>query len=352
MDPERGHSSTRRAPRTLKWAVLSVAAAVTTTLVRPAFGWDDFGHLQVTAEAYEHLKPDSKHRAAELVRLNPRYSEWTKGVAASQRDRVAFILAATWADAIKSDPEYTDKNDQQSLPAAAQNHGYTDKLRHRYWHFVDQPFSPDHTPMLAALAPNAQTQIEAFRATIAYGEAEDALKSYDLVWLLHLVGDLHQPLHCVSRYDAAAPSGDRGGNSVRITGASLPTVCDDAKYCKAPPNELHAFFDDITGEGNRLDRVTAAVKMLPKVKDSLATNIDVAAWLKEGLESAETAVYVSPIGVGDGPFTIDASYERAALALARHRIALAGLRLAQLLDDVLVKEAAAKKQRNNPHHET
>jgi hypothetical protein len=313
---------------------------------RPAFAWDDFGHLQVTAEAYAHLKSHSKQRAAELVRLNPRYSQWTKGIAPGQRDRVAFITAATWADSIKSDPEYTDNDDNQNLPSAGQNLGYTDKLRHRYWHFVDQPFSPDHTPTLAAPVPNAQTQIEAFRAAIAYGDTEDALKSYDLVWLLHLVGDLHQPLHCVSRYDAVDPKGDRGGNSVRITGASLPTICDDVKYCKKPPNELHAFFDDITGEGAHLDRVTAAVKMLPKVKDSLATTIDVAAWLKEGLESAETAVYVSPIGIGDGPFTIDASYERAALALARQRIALAGLRLAQLLDDVFDKEAAAKKRRN------
>src|SRR6202042_1762839 len=77
------------------------------------------------------------------------------------------------------------------------NVGYTDLLRHRYWHFVDTPFSQDGSTLPAIPAPNAQTQIAAFRAVLASAEP-DELKSYDLVWLLHLVGDVHQPLHCVT----------------------------------------------------------------------------------------------------------------------------------------------------------
>jgi len=78
-------------------------------------------------------------------------------------------------------------------------------LRHKYWHFVDKPFSKDGTTHFPELPiPNAQTQIDAFRAVLA-SNADDALKSYDLVWLLHLVGDVHQPLHASSRVSRAAP---------------------------------------------------------------------------------------------------------------------------------------------------
>jgi hypothetical protein len=46
--------------------------------------------------------------------------------------------------------------------------------------------------------------------------------------------------------------------------------------------------------------------------------------------------------VGDGPFAIDAKYQDEATALAKQRIALAGARLAALLDDTFAKEAKAK----------
>jgi hypothetical protein len=35
-------------------------------------------------------------------------------------------------------------------------------------------------------------------------------------YLVHLVGDIHQPLHSVSLYNTTFPSGDRGGNSLKI----------------------------------------------------------------------------------------------------------------------------------------
>jgi hypothetical protein len=45
----------------------------------------------------------------------------------------------------------------------------------------------------------------------------DKLKSYDLSWLLHLVGDLHQPLHSTTRVGATDLDGDDGGNGVKLT---------------------------------------------------------------------------------------------------------------------------------------
>jgi len=47
-------------------------------------------------------------------------------------------------------------------------------------------------------------------------ESEDDLKSHDLSWLLHLVGDLHQALHCTTRVGQTQPDADAGGNRVTL----------------------------------------------------------------------------------------------------------------------------------------
>jgi len=90
--------------------------------------------------------------------------------------------------------------------------------------------------------PNAQTQIAAFRAVLASISNDpnlDKLKSYDLSWLLHLIGDVHQPLRSTTRVSTTKPDGDDGGNGVKLTS----------------PANLHTFWDDVLGGGNAsLDR--------------------------------------------------------------------------------------------------
>jgi hypothetical protein len=320
-------------------AAFVVAAFVVASALAPgaARAWDDFGHMEVAAIAYGSLTAKTKAKVAKLLALNPRYASWIVGASASERPRAAFMRAATWADSIKSDPTYA-ATDKQSAPTAGQNLGYGDHLRHGYWHFVDQPFSPDGTALPPPPAPNAATQLPVLRAALAAADTPDDLKSYDLVWLLHLVGDVHQPLHCVSRYDAAEPAGDRGGNNVKITGNAPPPVCDDPRYCPfGPPNELHAFLDDITGAGYATAPALAAAAKLPKAPKTAAAVKDESVWIAEGLELARTKVYVTPIGVGDGPFAVTAAYQAAVSELGKKRIALAGARLANLLNDALGK---------------
>src|SRR5262249_47503449 len=132
-----------------------------------------------------------------------------------------FIIAATWADRIKSAPDYHadgthDGNRPPNDPSASRNTGYDDFAQHKYWHFVDLPFTRDNTALPTIPTPNAQTQITAFRAVLA-SNSPDKLKSYDLSWLLHLIGDVHQPLHSTTRVSASKPDGDDGGNGVKLT---------------------------------------------------------------------------------------------------------------------------------------
>jgi hypothetical protein len=303
---------------------------------RAARAWDDFGHMVVAAAAYKRLNATTKRNVARLLKLNPRYTNWVVGARKGDEDRMAFMRAATWADSIKIDPLYHD--DPQDLPAAGQNIGYADTFRHSYWHYVNQPFSPDGTTLVPAPAPNVATQLPVLRTALAAPGTTDDVKSYDLVWLLHLVGDVHQPLHCVARFDAADKTGDRGGNAVGITGNTQPPVCDDPRYCPfGPPRDLHAFYDTISGSGYAAGPAEEAAAHLPAPDAKLAAVRDGAVWVKEGVDLASSAVYVSPIGVGDGPFTVTPEYQRAAGTLGKQRMALAAARLANLLNEALGK---------------
>ena len=143
------------------------------------------------------------------------------------------MRAATWPDIIRTAPGY--RADPIDDPGATQNIGYADKLQHRYWHYKDLPFSPDGTPTQPPPEPNAETQIRALRTALASPTTSDDVKSYDMVWLEHLVGDVHQPLHATSRFTAALPAGDRGGNSIAICRATA------AACSKQSAKALHSF---------------------------------------------------------------------------------------------------------------
>src|SRR5262249_43894278 len=202
----------------------------------------------------------------------------------------------------KNDPAYTE--DQPRSKVAAQSLGYDDHFKHRSWHYINRPLSPDGTPLVPPETPNVATQIRALRAALAADDTSDDVKSYALVWLLHLVGAVPQPLHCVARFDRAQPRGDSGGNAVEITGGSQPSPCDDPRYCPyGPPKNLHFFWDDLEGASYATQPALAASARLPKPDPKKAAVRDEEVWIDEGFELARTVVYVPPIGVGAGPFT-------------------------------------------------
>lgn len=279
--------------------------------------------MVIAALAYEQLEQGVKTRVDELLKLNPQHEAWTRGVSTKLAPEVAFVRAATWPDFIKSQPDYVRDGDRPSGPSSSQNIGYADKLQHRYWHYIDIPFSTDGTPLEEPEAPNAETQIEAFRATLASPDASEDVKSYDLVWLLHLVGDVHQPLHATSRFSVGLPHGDRGGNSVKVT-------CGPS--CSAL--NLHAFWDGVLGAGNSAAAAIGAARKLAKqgLPKATGTLVD---WTHESEKAAESAVYAPPVGAGVGPYALSAAYQARARAVADERVRLAGARLAGLLTAAL-----------------
>lgn len=104
------------------------------------------------------------------------------------------------------------------------------------WHFIDKPYVEDGTfPTLnyTALTLNAinlvKTSVSVLSTNVNKTTAERALFAR---YLVHVIGDIHQPLHSVSLFNATFPKGDRGGNDIKVT---LPN--GTANF------NLHAFWD-------------------------------------------------------------------------------------------------------------
>jgi hypothetical protein len=282
--------------------------------------------MTVAYVAYQKLSPAEKARVSVLLQLNPNYQRWLtyipSGTSGADRDMYVFMMAATWPDEIKAmGSHFVGTDTPPHAELATLNDGYTAMKTHKYWHFSDVPLGSDTANPAPLSVPTVTQKITAFRAALASKEA-DPIKSYDLVWLIHLVGDVHQPLHCSTRVSAANPRGDEGGNLVVVNG---------------PAKELHAFWDGALGEGDTKNFMTAVKvgESLPEPDAALVNDDKEDDWAAESYALAGSSVYVDPIGPGLGSFTVTTAYTANAQHIAKQRVALAGARLASVLKTAL-----------------
>jgi len=311
----------------------------------PAAAWNGRGHMVVAAVAWDEMTPAARARASELVRLNPRYAAWTSGVPDSLRDEIAFIKAATWPDELRkmvcsTGPECI--HDDRYTPADAdadQNIGYADHRLRRYWHFKDLAFSTDSTPTKEPFSPNAETQIVAFSDSLVRPDLNDEAKSFNLSWLLHLVGDVHQPLHATARFSHAFPEGDSGGNDEIVCNPQPATCVMTGRYVE----KLHTLWDGAIGTNSSATAARSKAKsLLATAHDPNSflgvivarTDLDALppAWLNESFQLAQKYAYASPIGDGKGPHFPTQEYRTNAGSIASQQVVIAGMRLARVLN--------------------
>jgi hypothetical protein len=299
-------------------------------LAVPASAWNATGHRAIAAIAYERLTPAVRARVDEFLKNHPDYGMLlTTGAPADPegRARAAFLAAAVWPDTIKGDPRFYDdlRKDVQPTPLIQ---GFPDMARHTNWHYYDVPYSADGTPPKEAAVPNALTEIRRLMKETSDPSVGATQLSYDLPWIEHIIGDLHQPLHCVSRFLRSQPNGDAGGNFVFVS----------------PGGNLHAFWDDLAGADSSnvyiLRYASDAVAAHPPPGDlgeNPAFEIDPEVWIHEGFEIAKTDVYAfgPDTGSREAPIRLSAGYQESAKKIAQARIALAGYRLAAVLNALL-----------------
>jgi len=297
-------------------ALLSFAALAT-----PALAWDPAGHMLVGQIAWEHTKPAARERVTQLVqRLETTYNEG---------QRYHFITAGCWMDDMRSKKGY---------PWAK-------------WHYVTIDWTPDGSAFALPGAPHVVWAIEESLKTLRDPDARPEDAALAVAMLIHFVGDVHQPLHATDR-------GDRGGNGVLISGVPFSDL-----WPGTIPN-LHTFWDkafrfDGGGKkvveqwnaGNVANRPKAPGEgVIPTEAAKIAAEFprgkyagplgkrDPVEWAKESHAIGCTTGYPAnarPSDVEVAPITPE--FASKARLLALERIALAGYRLADLLNELLAK---------------
>lgn len=150
--------------------------AITVLSFQCAFAWGVTGHRVVAEIAQRHLSKKAKKEIKKLL------------------DGQSLAYWANWADFIKSDTTH------------AFDHIYK-------WHYVDLPGNISKDVFLKDLhdqhGENLFTQIQAMQQQLKNKDLAIEQRRTALILLVHLVGDLHQPLH-VGRDE------DQGGNKISL----------------------------------------------------------------------------------------------------------------------------------------
>lgn len=265
------------------------------TLALPLAAWNETGHKTVASIAYQNLKKPVRDRVDALLKQHPDYATW-KGH--------PFQAAAYWPDVIRGNKLYD----------------------HPVWHYINVPFSPDNTPFPAVNydAEGVLSKIREFRKSVGDKSVPEAERAIHLAWLLHLVGDVHNPLHTVARFTRPLPQGDRGGNLVFVIGAS----------------NLHSYWDALLGNTPTPEFIGKLAQSLMKTeKREKPVNTNERQWVDEGVQVAKETVYSfgDESGTKQNPAPLPDSYRATAEKVGRARGALAGHRLAALLNEALKK---------------
>jgi S1/P1 Nuclease len=300
---------------------LSLALILAASLMLPqtALAWNSTGHMTVAYIAYSHLTANAKAQVDRLLQQHPFYPSWVEGLPDDPqlRGQVAFLRAATWPDDIKSDPHFFD---QLPAPPPQPLPGFPDMLRHRGWHFIDIPFTTDNTPLVQPPPENAESKILEFGKAIGNPGVPQQVRAYDLPWLIHLTGDIHQPLHCVSRFTQAHPHGDGGGNAFLLND---------------PAGNLHSFWDDLLGKETDAHSIAIlAMGIMNERSYQPSTTLTPQVWRDESVAIAKQFVYTVGAEESHDHPSVPPEYRAKAIVIARYRVAQAGYRLADLLNRV------------------
>jgi hypothetical protein len=279
--------------------LIAALALVLLSLQTTAFAWGDTGHMTVAQVAFNNLSPAEKTRVNQLA-----------GMIRFENRQYEFVTSGCWMDDIRDAPMFEPLKD---------------------WHFVTQRFIinnvvPDEPPPPV----NAVTIINWLIGRISSNDETELKKAYYLAELVHLVGDIHQPMHTVTRYTPQRPGGDRGGNFFLLSSA-------------APRPNLHSYWDAAGGSfafqdinrpltnsrRNQLNGfANSAMTAFPKSSMTAeVNNLNPMSWAQEGKALAISEVYVD-VQEQSVP---SPQYQAKVKRVSGRRIALAGYRLAAIL---------------------
>lgn len=295
-------------------------------LAPSARAWGCKGHQTVALIAEKHLTPEAKQFAQKLLTENPIDPKLKRYCGDAVRDVMAD--AATWADDVRGE--------RKNGP----------------WHYIDIPRGSKHGPLEPYCGQGGcVTRAISEQLAILKDKSADPVKRAEaLRYVIHFVGDLHQPLHTIT-------NNDEGGNCVPV------------KYLRRNPHQhnhsyspnLHGIWDtaipERDAEGADAGEYADALEALyaGDIEEWLKAGIHLDDWVWEGFDLAENVVYGDlkpnvPIeanvtvhscsddnNIGDRMMNLhivaDEAYQEKAAPVAEKRIAEGGIRLAMVLNE-------------------
>jgi S1/P1 Nuclease len=323
---------------------IPVAAAVLLASLAPlrADAWNAVGHMTVAKLAWDRLDAGQRDTAYQLLLQHPHLNEYFRKQTRPAEVPEAewfFLHASTWADWLRG---YASSKRPEDAAIGKFHKGPRHYINLPLVHpadialFKDRKLDPPEENIVSALG-DYMNQLQ--NAKLPASE-----RAVALCWLLHLVGDIHQPLHCVAVFSKEYPDGDLGGN--------LRWVKDGER-----PTRLHAYWDDLLGRSDKYAAIKSHVEVLTRAdyeRDKFAErlkNKKYMAWAEHGAALANKYAYRN----GDLPGLMLAfgqdteqkkqtapplpkGYDEEARRIARQQIALAAYRLGDELDVVFARK--------------
>jgi S1/P1 Nuclease len=288
----------------------TLVLALTANIAQPrtALAWGDDGHKVVALIAQSFLQADVRKRVNALL-------------AADTDDLTAHDIAsaATWAD------KFRDANFEGS------------RLKTRQWHFADiEITAPDldkacfnhpalPTGSVASNGPAANCvvdKIDQFAAELANPATDHDEQVVALKFLLHFVGDLHQPLH-------SSDDNDRGGNDKKVS----------ANGFKA--GNLHHYWDTEFVDRLETDPKSIASDLIGHISTAQEKEWQAGRpsdWAKESFQVAKADTYgLLPEPSSRGSYRLSDEYVTTATDDVARQLSRAGVRLAFVLNKALGK---------------
>ncbi|MDH3990912.1 MAG: S1/P1 nuclease, partial [Gammaproteobacteria bacterium] len=171
--------------------------------------------------------------------------------------------------------------------------------------------------------------VQALRGNLQIWKSDSASegeKAVAFCWILHLAGDLHQPLHTVALFSKEFfPKGDRGGNSIQVVWGG-------------ETKNLHAVWD---GLPTNLESLEPSARTIRSINEDVVDDAAIDEWLSHHANLARKFVYTDELksqllgGLKNDELpeiVLSRNYLVAAESIARRQVNLAGYRIAKLVE--------------------
>lgn len=303
-----------RFPRRLLAVAIAVGALAPSA---PAWSWSEETHQTTGAIAWADLKARNPQALAALLALAPSHPDYplfakaARRLSAELRERALFEWLARWPDDIRTGP-YDQPKWHYELRVV---YGRTN-----LWPFINGTASEGFSANYALLANRC---------------AAPAARAMAIGWLIHIIGDVQQPLHAGHQMTSEYNLTDRAGELAFVR-----------RKPGGEPTNLHQYWDKtmersgVTLPAGEPDWATALTHIwprarLPELNRSGAAQAVFASYLDESAELARLVAYRGTyLKATPDPAKAPVVSEvenRVALALAERRIATGGYRIADIL---------------------